>query len=265
MSVARAFMYIPRMKTILTTLAVALCLHAMPECEASIYLNTTRVIFDGKNKEGSLVVVNDGDDVVIQSWVEPLDEKDNEALPFATTPPLARIQSKRQQMLRVLYEGAGMPVDRESAFWLNVQEIPRAVPGVNVLQFAVRQRIKVFYRPSELTGDPAKAPSTLLWRVSHVDGKGALTVENPSKYHVTLINMKLRIHDKSELVDDARMIAPESKLTLPLKSSIGGSEVPELTYQIINDYGARDGYRVMLNDEKANVPTEVGRYGMPTE
>ncbi|MXG96398.1 fimbria/pilus periplasmic chaperone, partial [Escherichia coli] len=126
---------------------------------ASISLSTTRVIFDGKNKESSVVVSNDGQDALLQAWLDPLEDVANAQLPFAITPPLAKVGAKQQQLLRVLYEGVGMPTDRESVFWLNVQEIPQTAKEDNVLQLAVRQRIKVFYRPTGLAGDPVKAPT----------------------------------------------------------------------------------------------------------
>lgn len=37
-----------------------------------------------------------------------------------------------------------LPVDRESVFWLNVKEIPKKSAEENVLQIAVRSRIKLF-------------------------------------------------------------------------------------------------------------------------
>ena len=96
--------------------AALACALVASASHASISLSTTRVIFDGKNKESSVVVSNDGQDTLLQAWLDPLEDVADAQLPFAITPPLAKVGAKQQQLLRVLYEGVGMPTDRESAF-----------------------------------------------------------------------------------------------------------------------------------------------------
>lgn len=113
------------------------------QAAASISLNATRIVFDGDHKEANITVRNGNQDVLIQSWVDMNDASASRA-PFAVTPPLARVFAKEQQLLRILYEGTGMPTDRESVVWLNVQEIPQASESENTLQLAIRQRIKIF-------------------------------------------------------------------------------------------------------------------------
>lgn len=238
--------------------AALACALAASASHASISLNTTRVIFDGKNKESSVVVNNDGADVLIQSWLDSLDDATDTQLPFAITPPLAKVSAKQQQLLRVLYEGVGMPADRESAFWLNVQEIPQAASGDNVLQLAVRQRIKVFYRPTGLGGDPLKAPASLQWQLHQDAGKAMLRVSNPSVYHVTVVDAKLRAGNANEPVVDAKMIAPGANLLLPIKLPAGSTAAPELRYEIVNDYGGRESYRVTLHGNQPSAPAPAG-------
>ena len=132
------------------------------QAAASISLNATRIVFDGDHKEANITVRNGNQDVLIQSWVDMNDASASRA-PFAVTPPLARVFAKEQQLLRILYEGKGMPTDRESVVWLNVQEIPKASAAENTLQLAIRQRIKIFYRPAGLTGSALQAPAQLEW------------------------------------------------------------------------------------------------------
>lgn len=122
------------------------------QAAASISLNATRIVFDGDHKEANITVRNGNQDVLIQSWVDMNDASGSRA-PFAVTPPLARVFAKEQQLLRILYEGKGMPTDRESVVWLNVQEIPKASETENTLQLAIRQRIKIFF--TALPASPA--------------------------------------------------------------------------------------------------------------
>lgn len=146
---------------------------------ASISLSSTRIVFDGDHKEANITVRNGNQDVLIQSWVDASDAQAN-AAPFAVTPPLARIFAKEQQLLRILYEGAGMPTDRESVVWLNVQEIPQAATTENTLQLAVRQRIKIFFRPAGLPGSALVAPTQLEWQLVKRGAESLLTVKNPT-------------------------------------------------------------------------------------
>ncbi|MCM3580843.1 MULTISPECIES: fimbria/pilus periplasmic chaperone [Ralstonia] len=260
MSAATSFFKaIPDMKAKRFAVGAALaCALAASASHASISLGTTRVIFDGKNKESSVVVINDGADALIQSWLDPLDDVAHTQLPFAITPPLAKVGAKQQQLLRVLYEGVGMPADRESAFWLNVQEIPQAASKDNVLQLAVRQRIKVFYRPVGLGGDPLKAATSLQWQLNQDAGKAMLRLTNPSLYHVTVVDAKLHTGNKDEPVVDAKMIAPGSTVVLPVNVPAGHTGAPELRYEVINDFGGRESYRVTLQGNQPSAPVSAG-------
>ncbi|WP_193099572.1 molecular chaperone [Burkholderia sp. Z1] len=247
------------MKTRYLAAGVALaCALVMSATHAAISLSATRVIFDGKHKEASVVVNNDGADVLIQSWLDPLDAADGQALPFAVTPPLAKVPASRQQLLRVLYEGVGVPTDRESAFWLNVQEIPQAAVGDTVLQLAVRQRIKVFFRPSGLKSDPQQAPAGLQWRLDRESGKAVLRIRNPGLYHVTVVDAKWHSGDKDVPVIDAKMVAPGGAASLSVTLPASGA-APELRYDIVNDFGGREHYRVTLPVGQSASPIAVDK------
>lgn len=216
---------------------------AVNQAAASISLSSTRLIFDGKHKEASLTVRNSGEDVLIQSWVD----SDNlaAAVPFAVTPPLARISGQEQQLLRVIYEGTGMPTDKESVLWLNVQEIPQASKIKNTLQLAVRQRIKLFFRPAGLIGQAYMAPTELLWQLHNHSGHTLLTVINPGIYHVSMSDITLISGTSTELAADSSMIAPGQRKEFPLKR-LGSSNSVKLIFSSINDYGALDAYSAQL-------------------
>lgn len=187
---------------------------------------------------------NGNQDVLIQSWVDTSDAQDS-AAPFAVTPPLARIFAKEQQLLRVLYQGAGMPTDRESVVWLNVQEIPQAAASDNTLQLAVRQRIKIFFRPSGLPGDALSAPAQLEWQLVKRDAGSVLTVKNPTLYHVSMADIKLQAGQQTELAADSTMIAPGAEKQFSIKQ-LSRQDSVQLSFSSINDYGAQDKYSAQL-------------------
>ncbi|QBR29274.1 MULTISPECIES: molecular chaperone [Pseudomonas] len=212
---------------------------------AGISLSSTRLVFDGQHKEAGITVRNSGEDVLIQSWIDT-DASETAAVPFAVTPPLVRVSSDEQQILRVIYEGTGMPTDRESVVWLNVQEIPQTAKSANTLQLAVRQRIKVFFRPAGLKNNAYLAPSELSWRLAERAGKSFLVVNNPGQYHVSIADIKLQSGALSEQPFDSMMIAPGEQKEFSLKQ-LHHINTARLLFSSINDYGAQDRYGAQLS------------------
>lgn len=213
---------------------------------AGISLSSTRLIFNGQHKEAGITVRNSGEDVLIQSWIDT-DASETAAVPFAVTPPLVRVSGNEQQILRVIYEGTGMPTDRESVVWLNVQEIPQASKTQNTLQLAVRQRIKVFFRPTGLKSDAYLAPSELTWRLAERAGKHVLLVNNPGLYHVSIADISLQSGAVSEHPFDSMMIAPGEQKEFSLKT-LQNANTARLSFSSINDYGAQDRYAAQLSN-----------------
>lgn len=210
-------------------LAVILSSHA----NAGISLSATRVIFGGEHKEASINVKNNGDrEILIQSWIEP--DKSSITPPFAITPPLAKMKGNQRQLLRIFYQGDILPKNKESVFWLSVQEIPLAAEGDNVLQLALMQRIKLFYRPSGLPGDANSAPESLKVKVNN----GLIELYNPTPYHINMISLK-----QGSIKYDGEMIPPSEKLTInaPQVKEYGSLEIA-----VVNDYGATAMFDVKL-------------------
>ncbi|WP_415762061.1 molecular chaperone [Pseudomonas sp. CP4] len=221
-----------------------LSLFAVNQAMAGISLSSTRLIFDGKHKEAGITVRNSGADVLIQSWVDT--DSDEASVPFAVTPPLVRVSDGEQQILRVIYEGTGMPKDRESVVWLNVQEIPQSAKTANTLQLAVRQRIKLFFRPAGLKNNAYQAPAEVTWRLTERAGKSVLVVKNPGLYHVSIADITLQSGTTSEHPFDSMMIAPGEEKEFALKHRHAAISL-RLSFSSINDYGARDRYVAQLS------------------
>lgn len=221
---------------------------AISQAHAGISLSATRLVFDGKHKEAGITVRNNGEDVLIQSWIDT-DAADSTSVPFAVTPPLVRVAGNEQQLLRVIYEGTGMPSGKESVVWLNVQEIPQASKTQNTLQLAVRQRIKVFFRPAGMTSDAYLAATELLWGLEERAGKTVLTVNNPGLFHVSIADIKLQSGKLKEQPFDSAMIAPGEHKEFALKQ-LSRNSAPTLSFASINDYGAQDRYTAQLGTDR---------------
>lgn len=204
---------------------------------AAVTLQGTRVIYDGSKGAVTVNANNRGDKVALaQVWLDDGDanaKAGSQKLPFVLTPTTRRIDAGHAQAFRLTYApmaGAALPADRESLLYFNLLDIPpkpENVEGRNLLQFAVRTRVKLFYRPAGLPGHARDAAAALEWRV---DG-GALQLHNPSAYHVTLANLVLP-DGKTIEVD---MVPPGERISLPVPK---GATVPAtLKFQWLDDYG----------------------------
>lgn len=200
----------------------------------------TRLIYQGSDKEASINVVNRSDlDTVMQSWVSSPDE--GRDTPFAIVQPLALIPPNGQQMLRVLYAGQGLPEDKESMFWLNILEIPRKPEQADTLQFAIRQRLKLFYRPAGLPGSASAAADGLQWRTSQ---PGRIEVHNPSAFHVSLVDLRLDNPGQSLQLTDYILLRPGQSLTLEAPSPLPAQS--HLTFSELTDIGLQKHHRITL-------------------
>ena len=232
----------------LTSLAAGV-LFFVSTAQAAIVLQATRVIFNGADKEATMLVRNDGDDeALIQSWMAPTTGEED--TPFALVPPLARIPERSTQLLRILYEGSGLPTDRESVAWLHVQDVPHNPQSENVLQLAIRHAVKVFYRPRGLPGQAADAAPNLRWRLVQDAQGDAVEVSNPSLYHVSMVGIRLGDPAADGTVVDAHMIAPLTSHRFTLKSVPAGRAL-EVNFVSINDYGGDDAFQLTLTGAAA--------------
>ncbi|WP_019099176.1 fimbrial biogenesis chaperone [Pseudomonas putida] len=216
---------------------------------AGIMLGGTRVLYTEPTKEASIMVMNQGaQDIMIQSWIEPEVKDGVQNVPFVITPALSRLGGNKQQLLRIFYSGEHLPGDKESLFRLNVQEIPQKSKDENSLQIAVRQRLKLFYRPASLVGKPDEAPKQLHWRLVEQSGKAAVEVRNPSAFHVSFASVTLHNGSVSYPVS-AGMIAPGKTQVFNVQGLPASKMVKPTTIEFnsINDYGGHDNHSIKLS------------------
>ncbi|GAA4502224.1 fimbrial biogenesis chaperone [Pseudaeromonas paramecii] len=208
--------------------------------QANVVINTTRVIYPASAREVSVSLSNPGEaPALVQAWLDegdPNAKPDQTQVPFILLPPIFRLDAKQAQALRLTYtQSKALPTDRESLFWLNVLDIPpKPAEDSNYLQLAIRSRLKLFFRPTGLSPEVAKAPTLLK---SRLDGQ-TLWLDNPSPYHLTLTQLTLVLpQGQQALTPSSLMLAPFSRQALPLASPPGKGTL-QLTLQSIDDYGA---------------------------
>lgn len=242
------------MKSLLCAARAALIALSLTATAASanVLIAGTRVVFSAQEGEVTVRLTNNNPHpALVEAWIDdgdPNSTPNTAKAPFLITPPLFRMEVSKDQNLRIVGTPANLPSDRESLFWLNVLEIPPkpSVPqyaGKNTLQFAIRSRLKFFYRPANLPGDANKAPEQVSWKAV-ADGQGyALEVHNPTPYHITVVQASLTVDDKAYSTDIG-MVDPFGTLRLKIKGlATAPAAGTSIAYNCINDFGATVAFK----------------------
>jgi chaperone protein EcpD len=216
--------------------ALALAAATLPAF-ANIVITGTRVIYPEGAREQTVRLANRGDSpVLVQAWIDenggnksPQDARS----PFLLTPAVFRLDGEKGQALRVKLIDAKLPADRESVYWLNVLEVPVKAKEENFLQMAIRTRLKIFYRPKGLEQASDQVAKRLDWRVVEEGGRRYIECSNPTAFHASLTELKLKGREANPI--DADMVAPFSSKRWPLEAN---DKPATLSFGIVNDYGA---------------------------
>ncbi|WP_338630032.1 fimbria/pilus periplasmic chaperone [Yersinia enterocolitica] len=117
---------------------------------ASLSADQTRYIFRGDKDSLTVTVTNNNKEHTFggQAWVDNIVEKDTRPT-FIATPSFFKVAPGGQQSLRIIMASDHLPKDKESVYWLNIQDIPPAMEGSG-LAIALRSKLKLFYRPQGL-------------------------------------------------------------------------------------------------------------------
>lgn len=207
--------------------------------QAALSLSGTRVVFTSDKRNVSIIVRNPSLDIyAAQAWVNTEADDTTTAVPFIASPPLFRLDPGKDQQVQINGLPNSLPTDRESLFYFNIQEIPHTNNiTTNVLNIALRTRIKIFYRPHTLQGSSVARLQELQWSVLKVDGKTLLKVNNPTPFHVSFVRLEVLVNGKTVELKQPTMATPlgEQTFELPDINPMPGMQV---VFSAINDYGA---------------------------
>lgn len=214
---------------------------------AAMVIEGTRVVVRAGERETLVRMTNQGNvPLVVQTWIDNGEADRNKSpdqiqVPFALTPPIARVDPGKGQTIRIYPATEPLPTDRETLFWFNALEIPPKTKNTdeNVVQFTIRSRLKLFYRPQALGRDvPREAIGQVKWSlVNDQDGRKVLRAHNLSPYHFTF--------GQGQALVGGQTVKLTGEMALPLGSAdlrpengadLSGSKTFKLNY--INDYGA---------------------------
>ncbi|WP_380181128.1 molecular chaperone [Kalamiella sp. sgz302252] len=220
---------------------------------ANVIITSTRVVYPAGAKSVSVQLVNKSrEQHLIQSWIDDgrVDEKpENIITPFRTAPPVVKINGDDGQTIKITHDNNAkdLPQDRESIFWLNVLDIP-PVPvnrenSGNYMQFAIRNRIKLFWRPEGLAVKPGDIAKNL-----SINLKGtSACIDNATPYYVTLLqamvwdgkSTKIQKGKKSDNLIRKALLIPPYSCRAPEGEPFRPKAKPyQLVY--IDDFGSRN-------------------------
>lgn len=208
---------------------------------AGVVIGGTRIIYPSDQAEVQVALKNKDNDkrYLVQNWVSNIDDS---KAPFIITPPIYKLEESRQTLLHVVYTGNkdALPQDRESLFLMNVKSvsaIPENLRSSNTLQFAIKNKMKLFYRPATLDNNAAKSAWTLL-QFRRLQTQ--LVVKNPTPFYVTFGQLTLggqpispSTHQKAPSAL-TMMVAPFSEQSFVIPASAKG----QLVWTAINDFGS---------------------------
>ncbi len=217
---------------------VTMCVFYSATNHAALVINGTRVVYDGDKRSVSAIISNPSKKpFAVQTWVNTASDDNSTAVPFIPSPALFRLNAGKEQHVQINVLPHQLPEDRESVFYFNVQEIPQTtkVEG-GVLNIALRTRIKLFYRPSFIKGNPQTRLKELQWSIKNDLGKPYLEVYNPTPYFVSFIRLDVTSNGHTQSPKNPSMAAPLSLQVYPLKNIKPGADIKVL-FSAINDYG----------------------------
>ncbi|WNW10762.1 molecular chaperone [Pseudomonas sp. DTU_2021_1001937_2_SI_NGA_ILE_001] len=226
--------------TVLQGACLAMALAFAPASQAALTLSTTRVVFDGERRSASLIVSNPSNrPFAVQTWVNTAADDAVTPVPFMPSPALFRLDPGKEQQVQINGLPHDLPGDHESLFYFNVQEIPQASGDQgNLLNIALRTRIKLFYRPAGLRDNPVKRLPELRWSVEQQAGKTLLVAHNPTPFHVSFSRLEVSQGQQNERVKNPRMLAPLHSQSYPL-GTLRPAAGLKVTWSAINDYGGQ--------------------------
>lgn len=214
--------------------------------QANVVLGGTRIIYPSNKSEVQIALKNKDPHTryLVQSWVTyPNDAK----APFIITPPVYKLQENRQTLLHVIFTGdkKSLPVDRESLFLANVKSVSALSPELkekNTLQFAMKTRLKLFWRPAQLKESDALEAYA---KITFQRQGDTLIANNPTPFYVSF--GELAVGGKSVPVKETKttpgaismMVAPFSEQRFALPNSAKGA----VTWTAINDFGGQTPQR----------------------
>ena len=195
-----------------------------------VSFDSTRVIFREGMNSASIKFNNFTTSTwLLRAWISDYNTSEKYT-GFVITPPLYKTDGGESIQFRIAPAKLKLKEDRESVFRINILAIPpKNNSSGNSIQFAINNRIKLFYRPRTLVQgyDDIKLSQSLRFEKK----TNMVTAFNPTPYYITMDKVKIN-GDLNRSLSDF-MVPPYSELNIPCK------DAKNISYVTINDVGGR--------------------------
>lgn len=207
------------------------------------------ISFDGKNRfvmsgqRLSVTLVNEeGQAALARIALEWGDGASERELPMVVSKPLLRISPNARTTVEILYQGQGLPLDRESYFLLSVLDMPTKPQVENVMQVALQHHFKLFYRPA-LKSTHEQAMSALSWELDSAGER--LQAVNAAPYYLTLSDIQAYGEGGQDCGKplDHVMLPPNSSIPVPIPDC---GRPSGLRYAVVSDAGNQRPFHATL-------------------
>lgn len=217
---------------------------------ASVIINQTRVIYPSAAKNINVQLINKSlSGHLIQSWIDEGSasaKPEDIRTPLLVSPPVVKISPNGGQTLRITSTGniTKLPKDRESVFWLNVLDVPPMPEkkDANYVQVALRNRIKIFWRPENLAILLNDIPRHVGIRIQG----SSYCVDNQTPYYLTIVqimrwdgsSIKVQQGNRFKNLLKKTLFVPPFSCQAPENTQ---SNLPAGKYQLVrlDDYGSK--------------------------
>ncbi|EPH4539568.1 fimbrial chaperone [Escherichia coli] len=207
---------------------------------AAFVLNGTRFIYEEGKKNTSFEVTNQSTETYGgQVWIDNTNQSNSQVY-MVPAPPFFKVAPKEKQIVRIMKTDSTLPTDRESLFWLNVQEIPPKPKNTEggSLAVAINTKVKLIYRPKSLLEGRKDAEKSM--QIVHRDGETYL--RNPTPYYFAVTAVKVNgqnVKLKDAVLNNIAQLAPESEVALGNVVLNGAVSVTA-----VNDWGGLVDYSI---------------------
>lgn len=213
-----------------------LCVCLSSNAFASFKLNRTRVI--NSSESGQEFVIQNKNATLYggQVWLDSDASNANKGVHFVAHPQLFKLDVGAKQVVRLFQTNTPLPQDRESLFWINVQEIPpKDKSGKSALVMSFRTRIKLIHRPDSILQQRVDAEKQITWSIQGQQ----VTLYNPTPYYLAV--SRINVNGVDIKIEKKKALTPFSQqqlTTLPVLN------IKQMSVAAIDDYGATVSYDI---------------------
>ncbi|EPY7113983.1 fimbrial biogenesis chaperone [Klebsiella variicola] len=228
-------------------LITALCFFAI-NTYAGIMPSQSRIVYTVTDKDKSLMLANTNDyPVIVQTWIDRGEgTPDSHNVPFVSIPPVFRLDPSGIKGVRIIYNKAKLPEDKESLFWFNIYEIPPERKNMhpdNSVRVTMNTQIKLFYRPASINVTSDEAIENVHCRRQDI---GYITCNNPTPVHISVIDVRVshdgKVFDK--VTGTELMLKPFGQTVYHFRQT---GEPLNILIQYIDDAGNKSEHTLLLN------------------